>query len=85
MLAGLFSIDEDEQRDRLIFDRRPENATMLRLDWCKLPAASCFSHLLLESDEVLRGSGDDLTTTIISSCLPNMLFTMLSAVVLIGR
>ena len=83
LLGGLFAVDEDELVDRLIFDRRPENSTMRRLDWCQLAGASCFVHLLLQDDEVLRGSGDDIITMIIISLSPKTTYvSMLSVDVL---
>ena len=60
LVGGLFSVLKNEREDRLIFDRRPENATMSRLRWAKLPAGACFAKLLLDDCEFLRGSGDDL-------------------------
>ena len=60
LIGGLFAVLKNEQEDRLIFDRRPENATMHRLRWAKLPAGACFAKLLLGEKEYLRASGDDL-------------------------
>ena len=60
LVGGLFSVLKNEREDRLIFDRRPENATMHRLRWAKLPSGACFTKLLLGECEYLRGSGDDL-------------------------
>jgi len=71
LLGGLFSVAKDELKDRLIFDRRPENSTMRRLDWCHLPSASCFSYMLLKEDEVFRGSGDDLSNYYYHIALPS--------------
>ena len=58
--GGLFGVGKNEAEDRLIFDRRPENATMHKLDWANLPSGACFTRMLLDSHEYLRGSGDDL-------------------------
>ena len=33
---------------------------MPRLDWARLPSAACFTRMLLEPNQCLRGSGDDL-------------------------
>ena len=60
LVGGLFCVKKNEEEDRLIFDRRPENATMERVHWSNLPAGACFSRMLLEPSEFLRGSGDDL-------------------------
>ena len=62
MPGGLFCVAKNQREDRLIFDRRPENGTMERLRWARLPAGSCFCRMLLRSDQFLRGSGDDLRT-----------------------
>ena len=42
MPGGLFCVARNQTEDRLIFDRRPENSTMERLRWARLPAGSCF-------------------------------------------
>ena len=60
LTGGLFCVPKNEGEDRLIFDRRPENATMHRLRWASLPSGACFTKLLLGEDEFLRASGDDL-------------------------
>ncbi|CAE7732232.1 osm1, partial [Symbiodinium sp. KB8] len=62
MPGGLFCVAKNQTEDRLIFDRRPENSTMERLRWARLPAGSCFCRMLLRSDQFVRGSGDDLRT-----------------------
>ena len=62
LLAGLFSVPHKEDRDRLIFDRRPQNAGDARLAWASLPLGSQLCQLIVDSDEVVRGSGDDLRT-----------------------
>ena len=70
LLGGLFAVRKNDEEDRLIFDRRPENATMDRLDWAKLPAGACFCRLLLADNEILRGSGDDLRNYYYTLALP---------------
>ncbi|CAE7553167.1 unnamed protein product, partial [Symbiodinium sp. CCMP2456] len=60
LVGGLFGVAKNEAEDRLIFDRRPENATMEKISWAKLPSGACFTRLLLSPEEYLRGSGDDL-------------------------
>ena len=71
MLGGFFCVGKNEKEDRLIFDRRPENATMERLRWAKLPAGACFCRVLLEPHEFLRGSGDDLRNYYYTLQLPS--------------
>ncbi|CAE7228774.1 unnamed protein product [Symbiodinium sp. CCMP2592] len=39
---------------------RPENNTMPHLGWEALPSGTCFVRMLLEPNEFLRGSGEDL-------------------------
>ena len=60
MQGGLFCVEKNSSEDRLIFDRRPENATMPRLEWAALPSAACFTRMLLGPCQYLRASGDDL-------------------------
>ena len=70
LIGGFFCVAKNDQEDRLIYDRRPENRTMRRLDWAKLPSGACFTRLLLQPEEFLRGSGDDLRTFYFSLALP---------------
>ena len=70
LLGGLFAVRKNDDEDRLIFDRRPENATMKRLDWAKLPAGACFCRMILAENEILRGSGDDLRNYYYTLALP---------------
>ena len=42
LCGGFFCVPKNELEDRLIFDRRPENATMERVIWAELPAGACF-------------------------------------------
>ena len=60
MQGGLFCVEKNATEDRLIFDRRPENVTMPRLEWAALPSAACFTRMLLGRYQYLRASGDDL-------------------------
>ena len=60
LVGGLFCVGKNDSEDRLIFDRRPENSTMPRLDWEELPNGACFTRMLLGPHQYLRGSGDDL-------------------------
>ena len=70
LTGGFFCVKKNATEDRLIFDRRPENATMSRLRWAKLPAGACFSRVLLEDHQFLRGSGDDLRNYYYTLALP---------------
>ena len=60
LMGGLFGVPKNEAEDRLIFDRRPENSTMDRLQWSSLPSGVCFTRMLLEKNQYVRGSGEDL-------------------------
>ncbi|CAE7727399.1 SMYD3 [Symbiodinium sp. CCMP2592] len=71
MCGGLFSVPKNELEDRLIFDRRPENATMERLRWAQLPNGACFTRMLLKPNQYLRGSGQDLRNYYYSLMLPD--------------
>jgi len=62
LLAGMFTVAHKPDRDRLIFDRRPQNFGDHRLAWASLPLGSQLCQVVLEHDEILRGSGDDLRT-----------------------
>ena len=62
LLAGLFTVDHKKHVDRLIVDRRPQNAGERRLAWAKLPMGSQLTRIVLEPGMTLRGSGDDLRT-----------------------
>lgn len=69
--AGLFCVPKNETEDRLILDRRPQNATMDRIHWASLPSGACFGKLLLQPHEYLRGSGDDLRNYYFALELPS--------------
>ena len=70
LTGGFFSVPKNSDEDRLIFDRRPENATMNRLQWAKLPSGACLCKLRLRSNQYLRGSGDDLRNYYYALALP---------------
>lgn len=70
MTGGFFCVKKNSEEDRLIFDRRPENATMRRLHWAELPSAACLTRMRLKDNEFLRGSGDDLRNYYCASSLP---------------
>ena len=71
MLRGLFCVPKNTEEDRVIFDRRPENATMGRLNWARLPSEACYTHLLLQQHQYLRGSGEDLRNFFYNLKLPD--------------
>ena len=71
LTGGFFCVKKNSTEDRLIFDRRPENATMSRLRCAKLPAGACFSRVLLDDHQFLRGSGDDLRNYYYTLALPS--------------
>ena len=60
LLGGLFGVEHKQHVDRLIYGRRPQNAQERRLRWARLPLGAQFGRVLLRSDQVLRGSGDDI-------------------------
>eukprot|EP00972_Heterocapsa_arctica_P101261 14926409-Heterocapsa_arctica.AAC.1 len=37
LLAGMFTVPRKTESDRLIIDRRPQNATEKKLSWATLP------------------------------------------------
>ena len=61
LTGGLFCVPHKPTSDRLINDRRPLNATEKRFDWSRLPAGHMLCQLILEKDESIRCSGDDLS------------------------
>ena len=69
--GGFFCVPKNETEDRLIYDRRPENSTMERISWAKLPAGACFCKMLLKPTEYLRGSGEDLRNYYYTLALPS--------------
>lgn len=71
LCGGFFAVPKNEVEDRLIFDRRPENSTMNRITWARLPSGACFTRMLLEPNEYVRGSGDDLRNFYYALKLPD--------------
>ena len=61
LTGGLFCVPHKPTSDRLINDRRPLNAKERRLNWSQLPAGHMLCQLILEKDESIRCSGDDLS------------------------
>ena len=59
--GGLFCVPHKATSDRLINDRRPLNIREHRLDWCELPAGPMLTQLILDGDQSVRCSGDDLS------------------------
>ena len=68
--GGFFCVAKNASEDRLIYDRRPEYSTMQKLDWLRLPSASCFRKRLLKPGQFLRGLGDDLRNYYYMLALP---------------
>ena len=69
LLGGLFAVRKNEKEDRLIFDRRPENATMKRLDWAKLRV---FAGWFLPRTRFFEARGTTCATIITPwRCLPS--------------
>ena len=71
LVGGLFAVGKNESEDRLIYDRRPQNAISRRLKWAQLPAGACYTKMLLEPHQYLRGSGDDLRNFYYCLSLPD--------------
>ena len=61
LVGGLFGVPH-KQKLRVIFDRRPQNANELRLNWLRLPGGSQLTRLVLGRRQGLRASGTDLRT-----------------------
>jgi hypothetical protein len=62
LLGGMFGVDHKVDVDRLIYDRRPQNAKERRLGWARLPVGAQLGRIVLDRGEVLRASGDDIRT-----------------------
>ena len=60
LVGGLFSVHKNAREDRLIFDRRPQNAGERRLNWLNLPSALQLRGMRLRPWQFVRASGDDL-------------------------
>ena len=58
--AGMFAAPHKRSSDRLIFDRRPQNATERRCKWVDLPHGTLLCRIRLKPDEHVTGTGDDL-------------------------
>ncbi len=60
--GGFFGVPHREGRMRLIFDRRPQNATEADLsdEWLHLPHGSQFSEMILKPGQGCRGCCEDL-------------------------
>ena len=71
LAGGLFCVAKNDLEDRLVLDRRPQNATMERLVWARLPAGACFARMLLRPWEFVRGSGSDLRNYYFALKLPD--------------
>ena len=64
LVGGWFGVKHrpknGRRRQRLIFDRRPQNAGEVPFGWAALPHGSQLCRQILEDYEGTRGSGDDL-------------------------
>ena len=58
--GGWFAVGSKVDSDRLIYDRRPRNATEQRLRWADLPHGTMFVDIVLEPGFGLRGTAKDL-------------------------
>ena len=61
ILGGIFCVPHKPGADRLINDRRPPNLHEGSLHWESLPHGSQLCLMILHPEEILRGSGDDLS------------------------
>ena len=61
VVAGFFTVPHKADSDRLITDRRPQNATEQRLSWAVLPQGPMLTQLVLHPWESIRGSADDIS------------------------
>ena len=61
VVAGFFTVPHKPEQDRLITDRRPQNATEQRLHWASLPQGTLLTQFILEPWESVRGSADDIS------------------------
>ena len=61
IFAGLFAVPHKAASDRLIIDRRPQNASECGLNWSTLPPGSQLTQIRLKPCQHIRGSGDDLS------------------------
>ncbi len=57
LIGGLFSVLHKLLLDRLIFDRRLQNACEFRLRWARLLLGAMFVRIILKRGFHLRGSG----------------------------
>jgi hypothetical protein len=66
IVGGFFAVPKPPKpdklkRQRLIFDRRPQNQTERRLPWVSLPHACLFRRAVLGRHMCMRGSRKDLS------------------------
>jgi hypothetical protein len=60
LAGGWFAVPHKAEQDRLIYDRRPANATELRFKWSTLPHGSQLAQLVVPTTWSVRGSLKDL-------------------------
>jgi hypothetical protein len=61
ILGSFFAVEHKVSKDRLIVDRRPQNATEGRLRWASLPHGAMLARVQLSPHEELRGTVVDLS------------------------
>ena len=60
LVGGVFCVPSKPSKDRLIFDRRPQNSQERRVAWSTLPLGSQLCRVVLGPSQGFRASGDDL-------------------------
>ncbi len=61
LVAGLFAVEHKVGSDRLIIDRRLQNATEGRFGWAELPHGTLLCKLVVHPDQAIRASIDDIS------------------------
>ena len=61
LVGGLFAVKNGKDKQRLIFDRRPQNSLEQRRVWVRLPAGAQLPHIYVPKVFALRGSGKTLS------------------------
>ena len=57
LVGGWFAVAHTRERERLVFDRRPQNSIEESLGWLRLPSGSQLIHMEIGEHEVVRGTG----------------------------
>jgi hypothetical protein len=61
LVGGLFGVPKSKDKQRLIFDRRPQNYCERQVKWSRLPYPAKLTRVVLSRSQVLRGSASDLS------------------------